>query len=121
MKKMLLLILMVICFACSEAECSHIQTAQIVVESFYQKDFSVLEKHTTKNSYDSFMYIQDTVPAIDKRDSHFNVIQETEDGDTAWVQFSTVYQAQPETFKLIKEEGIWKVTEIEMGRGCRFK
>ncbi len=120
MKKMLFLLLMVICFACSEAERSHTETAQIVVESFYQKNFPVLEKHTTKDSYDSFIYIQDIVPKVDNRDSHFKVIQETENGKTAWVQFSTVYEEQPETFKLIKEEGRWKVTEMEMGEKGPF-
>lgn len=120
MKKMLFLLLMVIGLACTEAERSHTETAQIVVESFYQKDFPVLEKYTTKESFDSFMYIQDIVPAADKRDSSFKVIQETENGKSAWVQFSTVYEAQPETFKLIKEVGRWKVTEIEMGEKGPF-
>jgi len=120
MKRMFLMWLMVICFACTEAERSHTQTAQIVVESFYQKDFPVLENHTTKESFDSFMYIQDIVPAVDKQNSSFKVIQETENGNTAWVQFSTVYEEQPETFKLIKEEGSWKVTEIEMGEKVPF-
>ncbi|MGM1055483.1 MAG: hypothetical protein ACQEWG_06315 [Bacteroidota bacterium] len=120
MKKILVLFLTVICFACTEAERSHTETAQIVVESFYQKDFPVLEKHTTKDSYDSFMCIQDIVPKVDNRDSHFKVIQETENENTAWVQFSTVYEEQPETFKLIKEEGSWKVTEIEMGEKGPF-
>ncbi|MFN4763731.1 hypothetical protein ACKGJN_11445 [Gillisia sp. Q332] len=120
MKKMLFLLLMVICFACTEAERFHTATAQIVVESFYQKDFPVLEKHTTKDSYYSFMYIQDIVPKVDNRDSHFKVIQETENEDTARVQFSTIYEEQPETFKLKKEEGSWKVTEIEMGEKVPF-
>jgi predicted ATP-dependent Lon-type protease len=117
---MLFLLLMVICFACTEAERSHTQTVQIVVESFYQKNFSALENHTTKESFDSFMYIQDIIPAVDKRDSSFKVIQEIENGNTAWVQFSTVYEEQPETFKLIKEDGRWKVTEIEMGEKVPF-
>ena len=120
MKKMLFLSLMVIGLACTEAERSYTETAQIVVESFYQKNFPVLKKHTTKDSFDSFMYIQDIVPAADKRDSSFKVIQETENGKSAWVQFSTVYEAQPETFKLIKEGGKWKVAEIEMGEKGPF-
>jgi hypothetical protein len=120
MKKMLFLLLMVIGLSCTEAERSHTETAQIVVESFYQKDFPVLKKHTTKESFDSFMYIQEIVPTADKRDSSFEVIQETENGKSAWVRFSTVYEEQPETFKLIKEDGSWKVTEIEMGEKGPF-
>lgn len=61
------------------------------------------------------------VPEIDNRDSHFKVIRETKNGNTAWVQFSIIYEEKPETFKLIKEEGSRKVSEIEMGEKCRFK
>jgi len=116
----MILLLMVICFACTGADRSHTETAQIVVESFYQKDFSVLENHTTKESFNSFMYIQDIVPVADKQNSSFKVIKETENGNTAWVQFSTDYEEQPETFKLIKEHGSWKVTEIEVGEKVPF-
>lgn len=120
MKKILFPLLMVICFACTQAERSHTETAQIVVESFYKKDLPSLQKHTTKESFDSFMYIQDIVPVPDTRNSNFKVIQETANEGTAWVQFTTAYEEQPETFKLIKEAGIWKVTEIGMGEKGPF-
>jgi hypothetical protein len=38
-------------------------------------------------------------------------LQEKVDGDIAWIQFSTSFDEKPETFKLIKENGRWKVTE----------
>ncbi len=120
MQRILLILMLGIFLACTEAEKSHTETAQIVVESFYQKDFPILEKHTTKDSYDSFMYIQHIFPEVDNRDSHFKVIQETENGNTAWVQFSTIYEEKPETFKLIKEDGSWKVTETEKGEKGPF-
>ena len=120
MKKILFLLLIVICFACTEAERSHTETAQIVVESFYKKELPTLQKHTTKESFDSFMYIQDIVPVPDNRNSNFKVIQETDGGNTAWVQFTTAYEEKPETFKLIKEGGTWKVAEFGIGEKGPF-
>ncbi|MFO7720402.1 MAG: hypothetical protein R6W85_08175 [Gillisia sp.] len=120
MKKIVFLLILVFCLACSEAECSHTEAAQIVVESFYQKNFSVLESHTTKESFESFMDLQEIVPGVDNRNSYFKVIRETENGNIGWVQFSTVYEDQPVTYKLIKEEGVWKVAEMEMGEKSPF-
>jgi len=57
---------------------------------------------------------------IESRDSNFQVVQETEDGTIAWVQFTTAYEEQPETFKMIKENGRWKVTEIRLGEKGPF-
>jgi len=105
--------------ACTNSQRSHTETAQIVVESFYQKDLPTLEKHTTQGSFESFFQIQDVFPP-ESRDSNFQVLQETEDGNTAWVQFTTAYEEQPETFKLVKEDGSWKVTEIGMGEKGPF-
>lgn len=63
------------------------------------------------------MSIQDMFTASKTENSNFKVLQETENGDIAWVKFNTAYEEQPETFKLIKENGRWKVTE----RGVREK
>lgn len=120
MKKKMMVLFLGICMACAEAQMSHTETAQTVVESFYKKDLPTLEKHTTKESFDSFMYIQDAFPAEDARNPNFKVLHETENGNTAWVQFTTAYEEQPETFKLIKENGRWKVTEIGMGEKGPF-
>ncbi len=49
--------------------------------------------------------------------SNFKVLQEKVDGEIAWVQFTTSYEEKPETFKLIKKNGRWKVTE----KGLREK
>lgn len=111
MKRVIILLTLGYCIGCADTERSHTETAQIVVESFYQKDLPTLEKHTTKENFESFMYIQDLVSVADSMDSNFKIIQETENGNTAWVQFTTAYEEQPETFKLIKEDGNWKVTE----------
>src|SRR5690606_30346841 len=119
-KKKMMIFFLGLCMACAETQMSHTDTAQTVVESFYKKDLPTLEKHTTKESFDSFMYIQDAFPAEDARDSNFKVLRETENGNIAWVQFTTAYEEQPETFKLIKVDGIWKVTEIKMGEKGPF-
>ena len=120
MKKKMMVLFLGISMACAEAQMSHTETAQTVVESFYKKDLPTLEKHTTKESFDSFMYIHDAFPAEDARNPNFKVLHETENGNTAWVQFTTAYEEQPETFKLIKENGRWKVTEIGMGEKGPF-
>ena len=117
MKRIFLMAVLVIFIACAEAEKSHTETAEIVVESFYKKDLPTLEKYTTEQSFQAFMNIQDMFSTSETENSNFNVLQETEDGDIAWVKFTTAYEEQPETFKLIKENGQWKVTE----RGLREK
>lgn len=117
MKRILLMAVLVIFIACSGAEKSPTETAKIVVESFYEKDLSTLKEYTTEESYQAFMNIQDMFPAAEDVNSNFNVLQEIENENIAWVQFKTNYEKNPETFKLIKENGQWKVTE----RGLREK
>lgn len=107
-------------FACTEAEKSHIETAQIVVESFYQKDLPTLEKYTTEESFNSFMNIQEIIPVAETRESNFSVVEEEKHGEIAWVKFTTSYEEQPETFKLVKEDGKWKVAEIGLGERGPF-
>lgn len=114
MKRNMIILALGLFMACAEAEMSHTETAQIVVESFYQKDLSTLQEHTTEESFASFMQIQDMFPEEITQDSNFQVLQEVQDENTAWVQFTTVYEEEPETFKLLKEEGKWKVTETEI-------
>ena len=84
---------------------------QVVVESFYKNDNAQLKKHTTAESYAPFMAIQGMIATGNNSPSNFKLIQETVDGDVAWVKFSTSYEEKPETFKLIKVDGKWKVTE----------
>ena len=117
MKRILLMAVLVIFMACAEAEKSHTETAQIVVESFYEKNLPTLKEYTTKESFQAFMNIQDMFTASKTENSNFKIVQELEDGDIAWVKFTTAYEEQPETFKLVKENGQWKVTE----RGLREK
>lgn len=89
MKKISIYLVVLAFIACAEKQISHTETAKIVVESFYQKDNSKLKKHTTIESYESFISIQDMMTAAESGASDFAVLQESVDGDNAWVQFTT--------------------------------
>jgi len=117
MKKIAFYSLVLLFISCEENQLSHIDTAKAVVESFYQKDNTKLKKYTTPESYESFISVQDMMTTNEKGMSNFTVIQETVNGDTAWVKFTTSYEDKPETFKLILDDGQWKVTE----KGLREK
>ena len=112
MKRMIIYSLILLLSACAEQQqLSPFETAKIVVESFYQKDNVTLKKHTTTEGYDGLMAIQNMIGDGKTGNSDFKVLDETTEGDTAWVKFTTSYDAKPETFKLIKEGGSWKVTQ----------
>lgn len=98
--------------SCSENPMSHLETAKVVVESFYNNDNSRLKKYTTPESYDSFIAVQDVMTSDSPDSSNFEVLEETTEGDTAWVKFKTSYEEKPETFKLVKVDGQWKVAEM---------
>jgi len=104
--------------ACNAPQQTHIETTQQVVEAFYQKDIKDLKENTTPESYNAFIAVHDMmVPEKVTSPSNFKVLEEVVNDDTAWVKFSTSYEEKPETFKLIKVDGTWKVTE----KGLREK
>lgn len=111
MKNLFIYCLILSFFSCSQTQTSHTEVAQIVVESFYQKDNPTLKKHTTPESYESFLSIQELMTTDKNGVSDFSIIGETIDGDIAWVKFTTSYEEKPETFKLVQVDGMWKVTE----------
>ena len=111
MKKVVFYLVILGFMSCSENPRSPTETAKVVVESFYKKDNKKLKEHTTADSYEAFRSIQDIMTMNTSSSSNFKVLQERVDGDVAWVQFSTVYDEQSDIFKLIKENGQWKVTE----------
>ncbi|WP_417237358.1 hypothetical protein [Bizionia paragorgiae] len=117
MKNLALIVLLLFGAACSQQNLSPAETAKVVVESFYNKDNQKLREYTTVESYESFMAIQDIMTASTSGKSNFKVLQEKVDRDIAWAQFSTSYEEKPETFKLVKENGQWKVAE----KGLREK
>ena len=109
MKNLALILILVFGVACSQQNLSPSETAKVVVESFYNKDNQKLKEHTTPENYESFLTIQDIMTADTADKSNFKVLQEKVNGDVAWVQFTTIYDKKPETFKLIKDNRHWKV------------
>lgn len=119
MKKLTLFLILLVFVACSQKHFSHTDTAKIVVESFHQKDNAKLMAHTTVDNYASLLSIQNMMIKGDpaKKASDFKLLNETVEGNIAWVQFTTVYEEKPQSFKLTKADGKWKV----MQKGVREK
>ena len=110
MKTLISCLLIVFIFSCTEKQnLTHIETAKIVVESFYKKDNSTLKKHTTSDGYNGLIMIQDMISNEDK-DAKVEILGEALEGDLAWVKYNSSYDKNPGVFKLIKENGQWKVT-----------
>ncbi|RDY57845.1 hypothetical protein [Flagellimonas nanhaiensis] len=117
MKNQLMCLFITVFFSCSEHHTTPSEVAQVVVESFYKKNNDALKKHTTNESFESFLSIQGFITDSENKASDFAVIEEIAEGDIAWVKFTTSYEDKPETFKLVLVDGHWKVTE----KGLREK
>lgn len=111
MKRVLLYSIIIALVACNEKQMTHTETAKIVAESFYHNDTANLEKHTTAESYAILTSLQGLFAEDEKSEINFAVIEDTIDGKVAWVRYSTSFEEKPSVFKLIKEDGQWKVTE----------
>ncbi|UJH91930.1 hypothetical protein LZ575_04620 [Antarcticibacterium sp. 1MA-6-2] len=111
MKRILLYSVIIALVACNEKQMTHTETAKIVAESFYNNDTATLEKHTTTESYAILSSLQDLFAEDKNSEINFEVIEDTIDGDVAWVRYSTSFEEKPSVFKLVKEDGQWKVTE----------
>ncbi|WAC02749.1 nuclear transport factor 2 family protein [Lacinutrix neustonica] len=96
---------------CSKSQVSHTHTAKIVIESFHQNNNATLKKQMTADSYASYMSILGIVATGDPKTQTYNfkVLEETVNGDIACVKFTTVYLEKTETFKILKQDGQWKV------------
>ena len=86
------------------------ETAQVVAESFYHKDNATLKDNTTREGYEGLISIQNFIGDGKEGASNFKILEEKSSGDTAWVKFTTNYDKKPETFKLLRDNGSWKVT-----------
>lgn len=121
MKKLICLLILISGISCSESDqMSHTETAKLVAESFINKDNGSLEKYTTPQRYRSLVSVQDMVTSTYSGDTNFKVVRDTVYSDTAWVKFTTSHEQKPETFKLIKEGGQWKVTETGLRERSPF-
>lgn len=111
MKRNFIFLLVGLCIACADDQMSHTETAQLVAESFIKKDNASLKEYTTPGRYSSLVAVQDMITSTYSGETNFRVIQDTIYDDMAWVKFTTSHEQKPETFKLLKEDGKWKVTE----------
>lgn len=114
--KYLFLSLLTSCTSTTQND-SPVETARLVAESFYHKDNETLKDNTTKEGYEGLLSIQNFIGNGKEGAADFKIIQEKTSGDIAWVKFTTNYDKKPETFKLLKENGVWKVTR----KGVREK
>ena len=56
----------------------------------------------------------------ENKDSNFKVIEKSIDGDIAWIKYSTSYDKTPRVFKLVNQDGQWKVTARRPGEEVPF-
>ncbi|MCP9200581.1 hypothetical protein MKO06_11720 [Gramella sp. GC03-9] len=118
--KKLLFFSMICAISCGDSPKSPEETARLVVESFYNRDNAELKKYTTPGIYQSYISVQDQFTNVKAEESNFSVVRDTVYGDTAWVKFNSAYADRPETFKLIRKEGMWKVTETGLRERSPF-
>lgn len=111
MKKVLLYVFIIALVACNEKEITHTETTEIVAESFYQNDDATLEEYTTAESFANLSSLQDLFSENENSEINFEIIEDTIEGDVAWVRYSTSFEEKPGVFKLVRENGQWKVTE----------
>ncbi len=110
MKGIVICSLVLLFISCSgNKNMSHTETAQIVAESFFSKDESALKKHTTSDGYASLVTVQNMIPDSDKEIT-VEILDESIDGEIAWVKYKTSFDGKSGIFKLVKENDQWKVT-----------
>lgn len=111
MKKIVIYSVILLFFSCSENKnLSPSEIAKIVAESFYHGDDATLKRHTTAEGYANLSSIQAMFIEDKDSEAHFKVVDEAMDGEVAWVKYATAYDPKPGVFKLVQEDGQWKVT-----------
>jgi exoribonuclease II len=112
MKALITSVLALFIFSCADSyqqNLTHTETAKIVLESFYAKDNTTLKKYTTSDGYSGLIMIQNLVPD-DNKNTEVEILVEAVEDNTAWVKYNSSFDKNPGIFKLIKENGQWKVT-----------
>ncbi len=111
MKKTAIYALVILFISCAGTQDSTpASVAEIVAESFYQGKETTLKKHTTPEGFATFSNLQKMFAKPKGSESNFKLIDEVTEGDVAWVKYSTSYDKTPGIFKLVKQDGAWKVT-----------
>lgn len=115
MKNLVICSLVLLFFSCSEKKnLSPSETAKVVAESFFSKDESTLKKHTTSEGYASLITVLNMLPDSDN-EIEVEILDEAVESEIAWVKYKTSYDGKSGIFKLVKENGQWKVTNKEPG------
>ena len=110
MKKIAAFSLVIFFISCAgKQDLSPSETTEIVAKSFFSKDESALKEHTTSEGYSSLITVQNMIPDSDK-EIKVEILDESVEGNTAWVKYSTTYDGKTGIFKLVKENDQWKVT-----------
>ena len=110
MKNSVICSLILLFFSCSESKnFSPSETAKVVAKSFFSKDESTIKKYTTSEGYASLITVQNILPDSDKEIA-VEILDETIDGEIAWVKYKTSFDGKSSIFKLVKEDNQWKVT-----------
>ncbi|UNY99381.1 hypothetical protein MQE36_03335 [Zhouia spongiae] len=110
MKNIVVLLLVLLFLSCADSTTKvsgPSATAQVVIESFYEKDKEALKANSTPQAYSNYMNTINMFNATPKDDSKFTVLQDTIMGDVAWVKYTTAYDKTPGLFKLVKQNGKW--------------
>ncbi len=111
MKRILICTLLISFLSCSENKnLTPSETAKVVAESFYHGDKATLKKHTTAEGYANLSNIQEMFVQDGSSAADFKVVDEAMEGEVAWIKYSTAYDSKPGVFKLVQEDGQWKVT-----------
>lgn len=111
MKKIFVFSLVIFFISCAGKQgLSPSETAKIVAESFYHGDKRSLKEYTTTSGYANLSGIQEMFAEDKNSESDFKVVDEQKEGKVTWIKYSTSYDSKPGIFKLVKENGQWKVT-----------
>ena len=111
MKRIAIYSLVLLFISCAGTlDSSPASVAETVAQSFYQGDEATLRKHTTTEGFATFSNLQKMFAKPKGSESNFKLIDETAEGDVAWVKYSTSYDKTPGIFKLVKQDGKWKAT-----------
>ncbi len=111
MKRLVIYTVVLLFIACAETQdSSPASIAKTVAESFYQGDEETLKKHTTPEGFANFSNLMKMFAKPKGSESNFKVLDESVEGEIAWVKYSTSYDKTPGVFKLVKVDGEWKAT-----------
>lgn len=111
MKKLVIFTVALLFIACAETQdASPASVSKIVAESFYQSDEAILKKHTTPEGFANFSNLMKMFAKPKSSEMNFKVIEESTEGDVAWIKYATSYDKTPGVFKLVKVDGVWKAT-----------